>query len=230
MDEWAHRHRETTLVSAMGCDLTIVTVGITGKKTIGKRTEPREAFYLRRNLRLSTWWHSSQNKNRKCCNFWWERMEPPLGTLCWQAGPSWDLHNLPCAANRHMPATTNTSIIIFPASQAWKRPVEQLMCMFTGNCSRNEGQKRRKHGPQVWKCSKQSLRYGITGRPKYLPGEWEIIKNRRNDPRLLKKEKQTPCIWCRRYRRTKEMLQMEGNNHSGKLQTQNANRELGQEI
>lgn len=30
----------------MGCDLTIVTVGITGKKTIGKRTEPRGAFYF----------------------------------------------------------------------------------------------------------------------------------------------------------------------------------------
>lgn len=67
-DEWAHRHRKTTLVSAMSCNLTIVTVGITGRKTIGKRTKPREALYLQRNLHFSTWWQSSQNKNRDCCN------------------------------------------------------------------------------------------------------------------------------------------------------------------
>lgn len=134
-----------------------------------------------------------------------------------------------CSKPAHASNHENTSIIIFPASQAWKRLVEQFMCMFTGNCSRKEGQKRRKHGPQVWKCSEQSLWYGIIGRPKYLLGEWEVIENTRNDPSLLKtKNKQTKklktlCIWCRRNRRTKERLQMEGNNRSGKLQTQNAN-------
>lgn len=50
-----HTDTETALVSAMGCNLTIVTMGITGRKTIGKRTEPREAFYLQRNVHLSTW-------------------------------------------------------------------------------------------------------------------------------------------------------------------------------
>jgi len=42
--------------------------GITGRKTIGKRTEPREAFYLQRNSHLGPWWQSSQNKTRNCCN------------------------------------------------------------------------------------------------------------------------------------------------------------------
>lgn len=61
----------------MGCNLTIVTVGITGRKTIGKRTEPREAFYLQRNSHLSTWRQSSQNKNRNCCNVGWEWARSP---------------------------------------------------------------------------------------------------------------------------------------------------------
>lgn len=34
--------------------------------------------------------------------------EPPLGTLSWQADLAQDLHNLPVAANWHMPATTKT--------------------------------------------------------------------------------------------------------------------------
>lgn len=44
----------------------------------------------------------------------------------------------------HASNRKNTSVTIFPASEAWKRLVEQLMCMFTGNSSRNEEKKRRK--------------------------------------------------------------------------------------
>lgn len=108
LDEWAHRHREATVVSVMGCNLNIVTVGKIERKTIGKRTEPRKAFYLQRNLHLSTWWQSSQNKTRKCCNICWEGTKHPLGMLSLPAVPTRALHNPPVTANQHMPATAKT--------------------------------------------------------------------------------------------------------------------------
>lgn len=115
-DEWAHRHRETTLVSAMSCNLTIVTIGITGRKTIGKRMEPREAFYLQRNSHLSTWWQSSQNKNRNCCNVGWDGVRSPRrgqspGRL---AQPS--SRSKPGHARNH----ENTSVTNFPSHPSLK--------------------------------------------------------------------------------------------------------------
>lgn len=50
-----HTDTETTLVSVTGCNLTIVTIGVSGRKTIGKRREPREALYWQKNPHLSTW-------------------------------------------------------------------------------------------------------------------------------------------------------------------------------
>lgn len=146
-DEWAPRHRETVLVSAMGCNLTIVPVSITGRKTIGKRTEPRETFYLQRNLHLSTWWQSSQNKNRNCCNAEWEGARSP----CWGRSPGGlALTGLAqpssCSELAHASNHKNTSVTVFPASEAWKRVVEQILSPITEKVSRNERQKRRKYG------------------------------------------------------------------------------------
>lgn len=74
--------------------------------------------------------------------------EPLLGTFSWRAGPhgTCTTFQLQGAGTCQQPQKHFRLFPAFPASEAWKRAVKQILSPITGNASRNERQKRRKCG------------------------------------------------------------------------------------